>query len=148
MHTSKDYPGLCRIDDYENTIDGGKPYVYSPYDSRYSRPGSSSVSSHNNQYNNNIIKFNQLRTQTSRPSTSSPYRQNIGYQSGDGHPINRNSQSLGGGAANEVRIVTYSSDDDDVIVQKPAQAALSNLNKALAGYRWDLLFKDLLKEIV
>ncbi|XP_063703640.1 venom allergen 5-like isoform X2 [Culicoides brevitarsis] len=42
MHTSKDYPGLCRIDDYENTIDG-KPYVYSPYDSRYSRPGSSSA---------------------------------------------------------------------------------------------------------
>lgn len=144
MHTSKDYPGLCRIDDYENTIDG-KPYVYSPYDSRYSRPGSSSVSSHNNQYNNN--KFNQLRTQTSRPSTSSPYRQNIGYQSGDGHPINhRNSQQQQPG---EVRIVTYSSDiDDDVVVQKPAQAALTNINKALAGYRWDLLFKDLLKDIV
>lgn len=140
MHTSKDYPGLCRIDDYENTIDG-KPYVYSPYDSRYSRPGSSSVSSHNNQYNNN--KFNQLRTQTSRPSTSSPYRQNIGYQSGDGHPINQNSQP------GEVRIVTYtSSTDQDTVVPKPAQAALSNLNKALAGYRWDLLFKDLLTDIV
>lgn len=139
MHTSKDYPGLCRIDDYENTIDG-KPYVYSPYDSRYSRPGSSSVSSHNNQYNN---KFNQLRTQTSRPSTSSPYRQNIGYQSGDGHlPINQNSQQ------GEVRIITYSTADEGSVVQKPAQAAISNINKALAGYRWDLLFKDLIKDIV
>jgi len=42
MQTSKEYPALCRVDDYENTIDG-KPYVYSPYDARYSRPGSSSA---------------------------------------------------------------------------------------------------------
>lgn len=146
MHTSKDYPGLCRVDDYENTIDG-KPYVYSPYDSRYSRPGSSSVSSNNNQYNN---KFNQLRTPSSRSSTSSPYRQNIGYQSGDGrHPIN--SQQLPGDNGALRIYTTYNSaaaDDERSIVPKPAQAALTNLNKALAGYRWDLLFKDLLKDYV
>lgn len=140
MQTSKTYPGLCRVDDYDNSIDGvNRPYVYSPYDSRYSRPVSSSVSNHNNQYYNNNNNNNHIETQTSRPSTSTSYRQNISYQSGNGRSVHPISQQQP-----DVRIITYRGNENRL----PGTAALSNLNKAISGYRWDLLFKDFLKEIV
>jgi hypothetical protein len=133
MQTSKQFPGLCRVDDYENSINGVQtPYVYSPYDPRYSRPGPSSVSNHNQYYNNK----NQLETKTSRPSTST-YRQNIGYQSGNGRSLNQVNQP-------EVRYVTFRNNENRSLPTAP----LDNINKAIAGYRWDLLFKDLLREIV
>lgn len=119
METSNSYPGLCRSDEYDNSIDGlNRKYVYNPYHQNYARPN----------VNKGFYTPRNSQPSYSQNSIASSY-----YQP---QPVPD--------PVPEVKIVTYTSRSSSA----PERPALTKINQALNSYRWDLLFKNFIKEIV
>jgi len=120
MDNSQSYPGLCLSDEYDNSISGvNNPRVYNPYHPNYSRP---QLSNRNYYSNINLLDLPKTTGNAKKGYYESPKRVD---------------------PAPDVKVLSYlaapSSNNDRPI---------NKFTTALNSYRWDLLFKNFIRDIV